>query len=787
MILLAAGIVISAMAEPELWITLALFFVLLAGWMATEFWIKRLFPLFAIHTSTIFYLTLVLGFGFTLHELHEQNLEKSVSIGEQLNLFAWEELAIRGEIVSTGRNRGGNEHYTLNVFNTSLPGGSVMHESYRIRLYSDGEVGKKIQPGMKLDGIITLYEFPERRNPYEFDYGRWLHKKGIAAHGRLDKLNELTPEEGLSWNRVRNRIQNNVDVAFSEQAAPLAKALLLGYKEDLHPETATYFSRSGLSHIMAVSGLHVGFVVAPFWLLIPFLWTIRHGKWLGLIGITLLLFFYAGITGFSPSVTRASLMAWFLTYGRLFHWVRNSINLTAVAAILILIADPSQLFSVGFQLSFSAVFVILFVMPRVTNILPYKYRFGIKGGIITTILVSVVVQAGLFPILAYYFGEVSIIGPIANTLVLPFMSLIVPSGLVVSLMPVTDGSIMQSGSFLIGFGLQWIEFVATTLGAGAGTYVTIDSVPLSLFGLWLFAVGFVAAIGMPNIRWKMLAGLLVFLNLIFVELLVSKRSVTGDLEVTFLDVGQGDAIHIKTPQNRHLLIDSGRWTPGSDSGERIIIPYLKANGIEVLDAVILSHPHADHIGGMRSVVENIDIKRVYKSDVEYDSAIFKSLKEDLSQKKISVEYPSAGDMIEVDPAIRIFVLGPNAGASSGNPNNNSLAIKLVYYKTSFLFTGDAEIEQERELVNRYGDFLKSDVYKIAHHVSNTSTSKSFIEAVQPSVSVGSLAFRNKFGHPGRETVTRLTDAGAEQLYTSLGGAVVLRSDGETITRQNWKE
>jgi competence protein ComEC len=787
MSLMIAGIVLSSVAEADMWVAAVAFSVILLCWFAAEFILKRFAPLSAAHAATLFYLILVSGFGFVLHEIHEHKLDTSISAGEKLKLIDWEEITIQGEVVQSGRNSAGNENYTIDVLQATLPVDKILLEPFRLRLYTDNDFEERIQPGMFLHGTVTLYEFPERRNPHEFDYGTWLHENGIAGHGRLEKLIHVKTETGLSWNRLRNKIQNNVDVVFSKESAPLAKALLLGYKEDLHPETATYFSRSGLSHIMAVSGLHVGFVVAPFWILIPFLWNIKHGKWIGLTGITLLLLFYAGITGFSPSVTRASLMAWFLTYGRLFHKVRSSINLTAVAATLILLVNPLQLFTVGFQLSFSAVFIILFVMPRVTSALPYKYRFGFKGGLITIVLVSIVVQAGLFPILVSYFGEFSIAGPLANTLVLPLMSVIVPAGLIVSLIPVTDGSILQSASFFIGFGLQWIEWVASTLGSRESTYLSIDTIPTSLFGVWLFAVGMIASIHKPKIRWKMFAGLLLFINLGIVEIIVKKNSKIGTLKVTVLDVGQGDAIHIKTPQNRHILVDAGRWTPGSNSGDRIILPYLNELGIDYLDAVILSHPHADHIGGMISLVENVEVGAVYQSNFEYDSKLFETVQERLAQKKIPVHYPAAGDTILIDSSILIFVLGPASGASYSNPNNNSLAIKFVYGETSFLFTGDAEEEQERKLVGRYGDFLKSDVYKIAHHVSNTSTSDEFIRAVNPEFTIGSLGFRNKFRHPGRETVTRLYDVGAEQLYTSLHGAVMLQSDGKQITRHNWQE
>lgn len=787
MILIIAGIILSFVTEIDPWVAPAIFVSLLLCWLFAEFILKRFLQLFAVQTATFLYLILVFTFGFALHELHEHKLKESVSIGEKLNLFAWEELRISGEITQFGKSNTGNEHYTIDVTYTTLPGDKVLSEPFRLRLYAEKSLEEQFHPGMMLNGIVTLYEFPERRNPHEFDYGKWLHKNGIVAHGRLENLINVKKEKGLSWSRVRNGIQRNIDTAFSEESAPLAKALLLGYKEDLHPEAATYFSRSGLSHIMAVSGLHVGFVVAPFWLLIPFLWNIKHGKWFGLMAITTLLLFYAGITGFSPSVMRASLMAWFLTYGRLFHRVRSSVNLTAVAAILILIINPSQLFNVGFQLSFSAVFVILFVMPRVTSLLPYKYRFGFKGGFITIILVSIVVQGGLFPILVTYFGEFSIAGPVANTLVLPLMSLIVPAGLAVSLIPITDGSILQSGSFLIGFGLQWIEWVASTLGSNQNAYLSVESIPVSFFGCWVFAVGLIASLHIPKIRWKMFVALLLFTNLGIAELIVKEKAKNGTLELTILDVGQGDAIHIKTPQNRHILVDAGRWSPGSNSGDRIILPYLEENGVDYLDAVILSHPHADHIGGMISLIDSVNIGAVYQSDFMYGSNLYKTMQSNLYQKNIPVYYPAEGDAIMVDPSVRIFILGPASGASDSNPNNNSLAFKLVYDETSFLFTGDAEEEQEHQLVSRYGNFLKSDVYKIAHHVSNTSTSDSFLRAVQPKYTIGSLAFRNKFRHPGREAVTRMHELGAEQFFTSLQGAVILQSDGKQISLHNWKE
>ncbi len=716
--------------------------------------------------------------------LHDGKSRSSGILAETINLFAWENIHIEGEVLQTGVSGSGRAVQIVRVEESKLQE-NIWHQTYLIRLY--GERDTEIFAGQSIKGLVRLYEFPERRNPHEFDYGGWLTRQGISAHGELVSIFSVAEGSSGGWSRYRSRVQANVDRVFSGDQAPMAKALLLGYKGDLTPEIREQFSRSGLSHIMAVSGLHVGFVVAPFWLIIPWFWSIRYGKWVGLMMLTLLLFGYAGLTGFSASVSRASLMAWLITYGKLFYKVRNSINLTAVAACILLMIHPVQLKEIGFQLSFSAVFIILLVLPEVQRLIPANYRFGKKGALISVVLVSIVVQAGLFPILVWYFGEFSIAGPIANALVLPVLSFTVPAGLLFAILtPVNEGMI-QAGILPVQYSLEWIQWVASAIGSREESFIAVNIRSVWLLLIWFCLILFISTIRLPSLRFKWLILLLISINGFLIEQTVAKKE--GQvLKVTFLDVGQADAVHIRTPGGKHILSDAGRWSPFSNSGERILLPYFREKGITRLDAVILSHPHADHIGGMPDLIREMEIGVIYQSDYDYESLLYRTYMNLARQNNITVKKPYAGEMIEIDESIRLFVLGPeNNGRRPSNPNNRSLVFRLEYGSTSFLFTGDAETDQERELALRYGEFLNTDVYKAGHHGSNTSSTELLMQFVKPEYTVASLAFRNQFRHPGSDAVTRIQTYSEKQKFTSLSGAVRLISDGNSVSKNQWKQ
>jgi len=787
MILIMSGISCGYFSSLNLFYSALLFTLILLFWIVTELLLRRVKLTLSSRLSTILYLLIVFSASFLWFKIADHNLHKTIGEADFLKLYAWEDVELDGTVKEKGYSTSGKRVYVAEISQSNLGDGLMLFKNYRIRLYDDQFESRDLQTGSSFRAIIQLYEFPERRNPHDFDYGGWLHSQQIVAHGEIKELIEKRNAQTVfSWTNLRGYVQKNIDALFDTQTAPMAKALFLGYKEEISEDTRQNFSRSGLSHIMAVSGLHVGFIVAPIWFIIPFLWTKRWGKWAGLILLTVLLFGYSGLTGFSASVSRASLMAWLLTYGKLFNKVRNSVNLTAGAAIILLIINPYQLFDVGFQLSFGAVFTILLLMPEAQRMIPIRYRFGKIGAFATIMIISVVVQAGLFPILTYYFGEFSIAGPIANAFVIPIMTITVPAGLVMSLLPASLNPIIAYTVIPVEWSLVWIEFVAQKIGGNEWSYFSISNESLLIILLWGMVILFLGSIRIPEMRWKLLITVLVVFNLFLVEQ-ITQKSQQNPLRITFLDVGQGDAIHIQTPRDRHILVDVGRWSPGYDSGSITIIPYLKHNGVDRIDAIILSHPHADHIGGIVSVLKEFDVSVIYQSSYEYESQLYSNYMKTADDLGVPVKNVFSGEVLKIDENLRFYVLGPMVKeAKPSSPNNYSVAVKVVYGDRSVLLTGDAEKGQETELANIYGDFLKSNLYKMGHHGSRTSSTETFLNEVNPEISVASLAFRNRFRHPNLDAVTRTSNYSKENYYTSLEGAVVIETNGKDLQKVDWK-
>ncbi|MCH8495174.1 MAG: DNA internalization-related competence protein ComEC/Rec2, partial [Balneolales bacterium] len=643
------------------------------------------------------------------------------------------------------------------------------------------EVPRKRRVGLEGE----LWGVPVPRGAAGLEVGEWLRREGVHATGTVGSVGgseELTSR--LSWLWWQNVMHDLIERSVDDDVRPLFKAILLGEKSELDRDVRTAFSRAGLSHLMAVSGMHVGFVLMPIWIIIPWFWTSEFGRSAGLIIIALILFFYAGITGFTASVSRASITACLLAIGKLFQRNRDSLNTTGIAAIILLIWDPSSLFDVGFQMSFVAVTMILVLGPVLRDWTPQSIRFSWKGHILQFLGISVVVQAGLFPILADTFGEFSLAGPVANTAGVPITQLLFLWSMVALPLISLIDSLTDYGMIPAEYLAMMLLWIVNFVGSQDLSWINIYQTPTTLPLLWVAGTGILATSQISPVRFKWLIFLLILLSLTRIGQIID-RFEPDVLKITVYDVGQGDAILIQTPSGKNLMYDTGILSPFQNSGRTVILPDLQSRGINRLDAIILSHPHADHIGGTLSLIENLEIGAIYQPPFSYRSAVFSGYMAAASRYEIPIIEVTVGDVIDIDKSMRLLVLHPSDDPLGQDPNAHSVSIKMVYGETSFLLTGDAEQIAERVMVNRFAEFLKSDWYKAGHHGSKTSSTHEFMRYVDPEYAAVSLGYSNRYRHPHQEATSHIHEFSTEVGFTSLHRSLVYESDGQRIRRVVW--
>ncbi|NLZ38478.1 MAG: DNA internalization-related competence protein ComEC/Rec2 [Firmicutes bacterium] len=634
--------------------------------------------------------------------------------------------------------------------------------------------GFKPTPGRNLSLWGRLRAPVGRRNPGGFDYAGYLTAANIGAvlavNGR-DVL--ILPGFGGSpflclMAKVRGKAQQIFMHHLPAAEGGLAAGILLGEKDSLREETLAAYQRLGLAHVLAVSGLHVGFIASFATFLFQRLCGTRR-SFFALFFSGFFVFCYVFLTGANPPVWRAAL-SWFITLAaRKGGRESSGLQLLSIVALLMLIYRPLWLFSLSFQLSFAATIGILLLAARLEG-----YFSRLPKSLAASLAVTLAAMAGVLPLQLQHFGYLSVYTLPLNLLCIPLVGIVV----IISLLGMLGGliSLPLAAPFLLTVlpVLTFLEKVPCFFAVlPVGTFYLPTLAPLWqwLYTLLLFLL--VTYEKWRPLKAKMLLLLLCFANIV----LLSSFPQQGRLSVTFLDVGQGLTVHLRTPAGRHLFFDAGGGFPAV--GEQVILPYLRRHKIARLTALILSHPHQDHYGGMPAILAAVPTEVFISNGQREESPLYYDLQQLLAEKQVSSFTVHAGYSLHLD-GIKLQIISPARELFShtdDDVNNNSLVIKLVYNDFSLLLMGDAEEVAVAQILQLPSPQLQANVLQVPHHGSRDAMSAALLEAVRPQAAVISVG-KNIFGHPHAETLDILKEQQVDIFRTDCHGAVTIESDGK---------
>lgn len=654
----------------------------------------------------------------------------------------------------------------------------------RIDLY------KSLKPGNKIFLTGMFQEGRDRRNPYEFDYSHYLNSKGISGifiTYQSDSIKILDHKKNYltaTLFDLKNSIDEIIVNLHDKETSDLLRGLILADRSGIDFETRNAFVNSGVVHILAVSGLNVGYVMLIF-VLVFGRFSIYIRSILTIIGLVIFMF----LTGATPPVVRATFMGIIFILTFLSNRSSNIYNSLALSGLLILIFFPDQIYDPGFQLSFSAVLSTAILYPYLEKgITTFKIKLNWIKKLLLFTAVSLSAQIGTIPFTLVYFSKLSIISIAANLFVIPISGLITA----IAFITIFLGAISHNLAIYFASANNLLSFLMMDFIKYSGNlsfsfmwirnYSIYDSV---LYYLVLtFFIYSISKISKSYLKY-VLAVFSFLMLMSFSSFDDSELLELNKLNILMIDVGQGDSFLVKFPNGKTALIDAGEATQFLDNGERVIIPLLDNLGIDKIDYGFISHLDSDHYGGFISLIYNDRIKEVYRPlpDSSLKSIRFEKF---LKQKKIKTNIYESNSL-KVGNAKVYFLNNPKDHQYNKlSSNDKSGVVKIVYGNTSFLFVGDLEFEGEYLLAKNFGDILDSDVLKVGHHGSPTGTSQAFLNLVSPKISLVSAGIQNKFKHPSETVISSLKNIGANIYRTDFEGAVLLQSNGNEIKKINWK-
>lgn len=637
-----------------------------------------------------------------------------------------------------------------------------------------------------------------------FAYRAYLERQGIGAIARARSAVVAPGDAGAPTilAGIRSALLGGLNDVVPEPEAALGAGILLGVRASIAPEINDAFATAGLTHVVAISGWNIAIVTAIVVALVRPLAHRPGGRWTTSLIAAATVGGYVVLTGASPSVVRAALMAGAMLVGRLGGSRAHAASALALAALVMLLAAPPVLWDVGFQLSLLATGGLIWFGASVERRL-----HAWPGWIREPVALTLAAQLTTLPVILVNFERLSLVAPIANVLVVPFVPVAMLCAAVASVAGMVDGAVHVPviGTTLTWFasGAAWLVLrVIVSLGSAVASVphaavpvqvpapFAVAWFPILALGSWALRAPSVESIE-PRVREpgrtamflrralrpRPVAGLL--LTVLLVITVASRPD--GRLHLTALDVGQGDAILLETPTGATMLVDGG-------PDPELMLRRLGANlpfYARRIDVLLLTHPHQDHVAGLVDALDRFRVGLVLHAAIPFENAAYGRLLADSASGGIRVHVARAGEVVALDRSTSVRILYPTAADAAAplpedDINNGSVVVEVTHGGFRALLTGDAEAPVEAMLEQR-GVLGPVDLLKVGHHGSRSSTTPEFLDLVDPSVALISVGADNEYGHPAAETIATLASQPDLAVYrTDLDGDVELATDGRTF-------
>lgn len=692
-----------------------------------------------------------LALGFLWAQVHAQLLLQQQLPAELFN----KNVIVRGYVASLPEKQANRQRFEFDVTEVVEPALAHFPQKVRLSWYTKNPVA--LHPGDNWTFTVHLRPAHNFTNPGSFDYSAWLLQKGIIATGSIaDKAaNIYHGTEALRYpvQSLRYRLQVSLHTALhSVPGAGLIAALVIGDRSGVSETEWTVLQQTGTVHLMAISGLHIGLVAGFVFFLVSAVWRLlpRVSTWLpapkaAALAAWLAALLYSALAGFAIPTQRALIMLAVILFSALLQRSYKPSQIIAAALVLVLLWDPFAVLSASFWLSFSAVALIYYFLttkPLRTSRLSQWWQM------------QWAISLGMLPVVVLYFQQAPLSSPFANLLAIPWVSMLVLPVAMLSTLLAFISTALSTWGLQLAAGLMHALFVGLNWAADFKWSLyylpapTLPSLLLALLGILLLLL----PRGIPARALGVLLCVPLCLPLV-------QRPAEGEVSFSLLDVGQGLAAVVQTA--RHTLVfDTGpRFSATFDTGDAVIVPFLRQQHVQVIDTLLVSHSDMDHIGGAQSLLSSMPVTRILSSVPALlrngqDSVCVAGQEWTWDQVGFRVLYPSALELKE-----------------AAADNARSCVLQIHTATQQILLTGDIEQDAEQKLVDRFGEKLRSTVLVIPHHGSKTSSSPVFLDVVNPQIALIPAGWRNRFGFPAVSVLQRLRQRNLQIYNTAEQGAI----------------